>query len=78
MINPKDVHPKDLIFFQKELKKTDQEMADMLGITAKTWVNKRSSSTKLMRKQMLSPAECEYFMLLTGTHPQYGLIKNKK
>ncbi|HFE3207843.1 hypothetical protein AB6G07_10480 [Providencia stuartii] len=77
MINPKDVHPKDLIFFQKELKKTDQEMADMLGITAKTWINKRSS-TQVIRKQLLSPAECEYFMLLTGTHPQYGLIKNKK
>lgn len=77
MINPKDVHPKDLIFFQKKLKKTDQEMADMLGITAKTWINKRSS-TQVIRKQLLSPAECEYFMLLTGTHPQYGLIKNKK
>ncbi|MGX2015101.1 hypothetical protein [Providencia rettgeri] len=77
MVNSNDVKPSDLVFFQKTLKKSDQEMAELLGISAKTWINKRSS-TQVIRKQLLSPAECEYFMLLTGTHPQYGLIKNKK
>lgn len=77
MINVNDVKPSDLVFFQKTLKKSDQEMAALLGISAKTWVNKRSS-TQVIRKQLLSPAECEFFMLLTGTHPDYKLSKIKK
>ncbi|PHM59524.1 hypothetical protein [Xenorhabdus ishibashii] len=78
MINPKDVHPKDLVFFQRSLSRSDQDMADMLGISAKTWINKRSSTSRAIRKQLLSPAECEYFMLLTGNHSQYYLTKNNK
>lgn len=77
MINVNDVKPLDLFFFQKTLKKSDQEMAALLGISAKTWVNKRSS-TQVIRKQLLSPAECEFFMLLTGIHPDYKLSKIKK
>ncbi|WP_258086585.1 hypothetical protein [Xenorhabdus bovienii] len=77
MINVNDVKPKDLVFFQQTLKKSDQEIADLLGISAKTWVNKRSS-TQIIRKQLLSPAECEYFLLLTGIHPKYKLNTSKK
>ncbi|MDE9429864.1 hypothetical protein [Xenorhabdus bovienii] len=77
MINVNDVKPKDLVFFQQTLKKSDQEMADLLGISAKTWVNKRSSTQKI-RKQLLSPAECEYFLLLTGDHQKYKLSTSKK
>ncbi|WP_167383301.1 hypothetical protein [Xenorhabdus ishibashii] len=46
------INPKDLVFFQRYLSRSDQDMADMLGISAKTWVNKRSSMTKSIRKQL--------------------------
>ncbi|HAS8353737.1 TPA: hypothetical protein I7721_21945 [Vibrio vulnificus] len=76
MINKNDVKPADLVFFQKKLNKSDQEMAKILGISAKTWVNKRSSN-QVIRKQLLSPAECEFFMLLTDVHPDYKLSEMK-
>lgn len=76
MINKNNVKPEDLVFFQKKLNKSDQDMAKILGISAKTWVNKRSSN-QVIRKQLLSPAECEFFMLLADVHADYKLIKLK-
>lgn len=78
MININDVYPKDLVTLQKELEFTDAKMAEMLGISVKTWVNKRSATTRAVRKQLISPAECEYLMLLAGVHPKYDLIFNPK
>ncbi len=77
MINKNDVKPADLVFFQKKLNKSDQDMANILGISAKTWINKRASNL-VIRKQLLSPAECEFLMLLTDIHPDYKLSKIKK
>ncbi|CQQ96515.1 Uncharacterised protein [Yersinia enterocolitica] len=78
MININDVYPKDLVTLQKELDYSDVKMAELLGISVKTWVNKRSATTRAIRKQLISPAECEYLMLLAGIYPKYDLIFNPK
>lgn len=78
MININDVYPKDLVTLQKELEFSDAKMAELLGISIKTWVNKRSSAMRAVRKQLISPAECEYLMLLAGVHPKYYLNFHQK
>lgn len=70
----KQVIASELIFFQQTLGFSNQKMADVLGISEKTWLNRISSSGAATIKK----PEREYLLLLADLHPDYQLIPRSR
>lgn len=51
----------------------NQQMADLLGISEKTWLNRISATGTAAR---ISPLEYQFLLLLADRHPNY-IIKSR-
>lgn len=52
---------------------SNQQMADLLGISEKTWLNRISATGTAAR---ISPLEYQFLLLLADCHPNY-FIKSR-
>jgi DNA-binding CsgD family transcriptional regulator len=52
---------------------SNQQMAELLGISEKTWLNRISATGTAAR---ISPLEYQYLLLLADRHPNY-IIKSR-
>lgn len=65
----KDITKEILKELRSELNYNNSQMADLLGISEKTWKNKISGEGKI------SKLEYEFILLLIDKHPNYKLTK---
>ncbi|EMQ5760185.1 antitoxin Xre-like helix-turn-helix domain-containing protein [Proteus mirabilis] len=64
----KDITKETLKNLRSELNYNNAQMADLLGISEKTWKNKISGEGKI------SKLEYEFMLLLIDKHPDYKII----
>ncbi|NBL83778.1 antitoxin Xre-like helix-turn-helix domain-containing protein [Proteus sp. G2674] len=67
----KDITKETLKNLRSELNYNNAQMADLLGISEKTWKNKISGEGKI------SKLEYEFMLLLIDKHPDYKIINRR-
>lgn len=66
------ITPAKLKELRDQLGYSNQQMADLLGISSQTWLNKISASSNSGK---ISKLEFEFLLLLAGSHPDYKIEK---